>query len=270
MSDKKQFAIDLAREAGDLIVQERDSVDITREFKVGNEMVTSADLKADQLIRLCISETFPEHLLISEESSPDLGRVETLAAPVWIVDPIDGTVNFAHGHNHSAVSIAYVENAVVTVGVVFNPFTDEMFVATKDGGATLNGQAIQVATETDLSRAIIATGFPYEKSGLDAMIRRVAVILQHCADIRRIGSAALDICWLACGRIDGYYESLSVWDFAAARLIALEAGAECGHFSPLPVGADPQFYERDILMANPLLFPQLQGLLQSAGDCAGD
>ena len=262
MKEFKQFAINLAREAGELIVLERDGSDLGREFKDGKEMVTKADLKADWLIRKAITESFTDHLLISEESSPDLGRIEDLQQPLWIVDPIDGTVNYAHGHKHSAVSIAYVENWQVQIGVVFNPFTDELFFAEKGGGAFLNQQAIRVAEETDLSRAIIATGFPYEKSGIADMIKRVDVILHHCADIRRIGSAALDICWLACGRLDGYYESLSVWDFAAARLIALEAGAECGHFSPLPEGADPQFHDRDILMANAALYPKLHALLQ--------
>ena len=96
------------------------------------------------------------------------------------------------------------------------------------------------------------------------MITRLHAVLANCADIRRLGSAALDICFLAMGRMDGYYESLSLWDFAAAQLIAREAGAETGHFSPVPGGMDPQFYDRDILMANPVLFPKLLALLEAA------
>lgn len=264
MSAVEEFAESLARDAGAIMLAERESADLKRNFKNGRELVTSADLKADQLIRERITQTYPDHLILSEESSPDLGRVEDLSRPVWIVDPIDGTVNYAHGHIQSAVSIAYVEDCHTRMGVVFNPFTNEMFTALEGAGAKLNDESLSVAAETELERAIIATGFPYEKSGLEPMIQRVRAVLSHCADIRRLGSAALDICWLAAGRLDGYYESLSVWDFAAARLIALEAGAECGHFSPVPADRDPQFYEQDIVIANPLLFPKLQELLQAA------
>ena len=264
MTDLRSFAINLAREAGQLIVHYRNIESVKREFKDGLEMVTNADLEADQLIRKGIAETFPDHLLLSEESSPDLGNLETLDAPVWIVDPIDGTVNYAHGHNHSAVSIAYSEDKQIRIGVVFNPFTNEMWVGEKGKGAFLNGESIRVAEEKELSRAIIATGFPYEKSELNIMIRRIEAVLKTCADIRRNGSAALDICWVACGRLDGYYESLSVWDFAAARLIALEAGAECGHFGLVPDGVDPQFYDRNLLIANPAIYPKLLALLRDA------
>jgi myo-inositol-1(or 4)-monophosphatase len=264
MTDLALFALSIAREAGALIVQERNSAAMTQEYKQGIELVTSADLKADQLIRDRINAQYPAHYVLSEESSPDLGDVQTLDAPVWIIDPIDGTVNFAHGHNQSAISIAYVEAAQIKLGVVFNPFTNEMFSAEKGGGAHLNGEPIHVAQETELAKAIVATGFPYEKSGLEPMIRRVHAVLLECADIRRLGSAALDICWLAMGRLDAYYESLSIWDFAAAQLIAREAGAEYGHFSQVPAGVDPQFYNQDILIANPMLFPRLQALLQAA------
>jgi myo-inositol-1(or 4)-monophosphatase len=96
------------------------------------------------------------------------------------------------------------------------------------------------------------------------MIRRLHAVLLECADIRRLGSAALDICWLAMGRLDAYYESLSLWDYAAAQLIAREAGAQYGHFSQVPAGMDPQFYSQDILVANPMLFPKLQALLKAA------
>ena len=261
-----QFALTLAREAGELIVRERAGAALTRNYKAGNELVTNADLLADSLICETISREFPDHLILSEESSPELASIQQLEAPVWIIDPIDGTVNYAHGHNQSAISIAYVEDSEIKVGVVFNPFTDEMFSAVKGQGAFLNQQPIAVATETELGRAIIATGFPYDKSAIEPMIRRIHVVLTHCADIRRLGSAALDICFLAMGRLDGYYESLSLWDFAAAQLIAKEAGAQYGHFSSIPEGVDPQFYDQNIIIANPTLYPKLQALLQSADE----
>lgn len=264
MTDVLEFTLALAREAGELIVSKRAGAALTLELKNGNELVTNADLAADKLICERISVQFPAHQILSEESSPDIGNIQELALPVWVIDPIDGTVNFVHGHNHSAVSIAFVENGQIEVGVVFNPFTDEMFSARRGGGAFLNSEAIKVGEETELSRAIIATGFPYEKSGIEPMIIRLHAVLASCADIRRLGTAALDICFLAMGRMDGYYESLSLWDFAAALLIAREAGAQTGHFSTVPGGIDPQFYQQDILMANPVLFPKLLALLQTA------
>ena len=157
-----------------------------------------------------------------------------------------------------------MEDSQTTVGVVYNPFSEELFCAVLGKGAFLNGNPISVSSETELRRSLIATGFPYDKSTLGPMIPRLHTILSHCADIRRIGSAALDICFVAMGRLDGYYESLNIWDFAAARLIAQEAGAQCGHFSEVPPGIDPQFYDNDLLIANSTLYPQLRALLQQA------
>lgn len=264
LQDVEEIAIQLARGAGDLMREYRDQADLTHEFKEGTELVTNADFAVDEYISGLISQRFPQHLIISEESAPHTTSIQDQQQALWIIDPIDGTVNFAHGHNQSAVSIAFVKGGEVLLGVVFNPFMNELFTAHKGGGAYLNGEKIQVANESRLNRAIIATGFPYEKSNLEPIIRRVREVLTHCADIRRLGSAALDICWVAAGRLDGYYESLSVWDFAAARLIALEAGAKCGHFSDLPEGVDPQFYDQDLLIANEKLYPQLRAVLQNS------
>ncbi|NQV68674.1 MAG: inositol monophosphatase [Pseudohongiella sp.] len=263
MTDILQFAEALAREAGELIVQERVGATLTQEYKNDDELVTNADLKADRLICERIAEEFPTHLILSEESSPDIGNIQELDAAIWIIDPIDGTVNYAHGHNQSAISIAYVEHGNIQAGVVFNPFTDELFSATLGAGAHLNGSPIQVSKVAQLKRALIGTGFPYDKTAIEPMITRVHAVLSDCADIRRLGSAALDICFLAMGRLDGYYESLSIWDFAAAQLIAKEAGASFGHFSPVPEGMDPQFYDQDIIIANPAIYPQLLALLQA-------
>ncbi len=261
MSDILKFAKSVAIEAGDMIVKEREAANLSLEFKAGNELVTSADLKADDLISNRISVSFPGHLILSEESAPDVGNVSKITDPLWIVDPIDGTVNYAHGHAQSAVSIAYAESGKVIVAVVYNPFTAELFSAEAGAGAYLNDARISVATETELKRAIIATGFPYDKTNLPPMINRVGKILTECADIRRLGAAALDICWVAVGRLDGFYESLSLWDFAAAQLIAREAGAQYGHFSEVPEGISPEFHCQDILVANPALYGKLHNIL---------
>ena len=264
MTDIIDFAKSVALRAGELIVEERSREELRRDFKGGHELVTQADLKADALITELISETFPGHLIMSEELAPEIGAVATLDQDLWIVDPIDGTVNYAHGHRQSAVSIAHVRNREIVAGVVYNPFTGEMFWAQAGGGAFLNESPIEVARETEPRRAIIATGFPYDKSTLEPQLARVTTILRECADIRRLGAASLDICWVAAGRLDGYYESLNLWDFAAAQIIAKEAGATYGHFSDVPDDVDPQFYCDDILVANPKLFPHLRHILQNA------
>lgn len=268
--EEMRFAAELAREAGGMIRRERGEGPPERRYKRHRELVTAADLKADRLIRGRIAARYPDHLVISEESTPEAAGAPPPPGPAWIVDPIDGTVNYAHGHSQSAVSIAFARGGGVRAGAVHNPFTDETFTATAGGGAFLNGGPIRVSGETELDAALIATGFPYDKDGVGAAVERVRLILARCADIRRLGSAALDICWLAAGRLDGFYESLSLWDFAAARLIAGEAGAVCGHFGEVPEGTDPAFYGRDILIAGPALYPGLRELLApTAGPAAG-
>ena len=129
MQPIEDFATDLARRAGQLILELREGSNLEKHFKGGIEIVTQADIAADELIAAEISARFPEHRILSEESSPNLGRVQDIQEPLWIVDPIDGTVNFAHGLNQSAVSIAYVEEGELRFGVVYNPFTDELFAA---------------------------------------------------------------------------------------------------------------------------------------------
>ena len=264
MSVELKFAINLAREAGALIFDASESDDLILDLKNNIELVTSADTAADLLICERIKSKFPNHIIISEESSPHLDSVLNTASPFWIVDPIDGTVNFAHGLSQSAVSIAYVESGVIEVGVVYNPFTNELFAARRGQGATLNGLDISPSEQKELSRALIATGFPYEKTNLKPILIRLEAVLTACADVRRLGSAALDICFVAAGRLDGYYESLSLWDFAAAQLIAIEAGAAYGYFGKLDDDLDEQFNTENILVSNPIIFKDLKALLRSA------
>ncbi len=260
-----QFTRALAVQAGQLILQERNAaVNLETSFKDGVELVTQVDVMAEEFICDRIREAFPEHRILAEESAPDMRDLSTYKGPLWIIDPIDGTVNYAHGHYQSAVSIAYVDQGLVQCGVVCNPFVDETFHAQLGQGAFLNDKAIKVGEKTELRRCLIATGFPYVKGDMTPLLRRVALVLQECADLRRLGSAALDICWVAMGRIDGYYENLSVWDFAAAQLIAREAGARYGHFKPVPDGVSAQFHNKNILIANPTLYPLLDDLLNRA------
>ncbi|MES2206438.1 MAG: inositol monophosphatase family protein [Pseudomonadota bacterium] len=255
------FALDLSFQAGKLIRDERDNNRVTQNYKSLDELITSADLKSDKLIIDAIQKRYPTHRILSEETFNDLTITENLDSPLWIIDPIDGTVNYAHRHHQVAISIAYLEGKEAKVGVVHSPFQNETFTAIRGEGSFLNHAPIEVSHLTELKKALIGTGFPYDKSNLRPLVERVMSILVHCADIRRIGAASLDICWVACGRLDGYYESIKPWDFAAARLIAEEAGARCGHFTPVPFGIEPCIYGEDILISTPDIYDALTNIL---------
>lgn len=259
------FVTSLAEQAGDLIVEKRISSSLSLSYKRDVELVTNADIAADDLITQAIKKQYPSHQILSEESSPDLNSIQHLDTPVWIIDPIDGTVNYAHHHSQVAISIAYAVKGKVQVAVVYCPFQAEMFTAIRHQGAWLNDQPIRSSSAEQLSKALVATGFPYDKhEKLPQLMSYLENILQHCADIRRIGSAALDICWVAMGRLDAYYETVSVWDCAAAQLIAREAGAKCGHFLPVPKNEPEELHPENLLITAPALFDKIKALLLDA------
>ncbi|MEY8204660.1 MAG: inositol monophosphatase family protein [Bermanella sp.] len=259
------FTTQLAEQAGDLIVQMRANAQLSLAYKQDIELVTNADIASDEIIIQSIREKFPSHQILAEESSPDLSKVTHDDTPLWIIDPIDGTVNYAHHHQQVAVSIAYCVKGRVQVAVVYCPFQAEMFGAIRNQGAWLNDQPIRCGHKKDMQKTLIATGFPYDKQGkLPQLMAYLTAVLAHCGDIRRLGSAALDICWVAMGRLDGYYESVSVWDCAAALLIASEAGAKCGHFVAPPLGVPKELHPEHLLVSNPQLFAGLQTILEDA------
>lgn len=264
MDTLSQFIEAIALEAGELIRNERERNVLRTDYKEQTELVTHADVMADEFITAAIRERFPDHRILSEETMPDLSQAEELETPLWIVDPIDGTVNYAYGHPQVAVSIAYAERGHVQAGVVHAPFTGETFRAVKGRGATLNGQPVEHSGATVPRDCLFATGFPYTKDHLEPLIQRLDAMIHQCRDLRRIGSAALDICWVACGRLDIYYENVSPWDFAAARLIALEAGATAGHFGDVPDGYPADLYGRDILISAPAVWEPVRRILRSA------
>ncbi|SFR82169.1 myo-inositol-1(or 4)-monophosphatase [Marinobacter daqiaonensis] len=264
MSEIADFAEHIAREAGELIRREREQNTLRTDYKQQTELVTHADIMADEFITKAIRKAYPEHRILSEESMPDLSQAEEADTPLWVVDPIDGTVNYAYGHPQVAVSIAWAEKGRVRVGIVHAPFSGETFRAEKGYGATLNGRPIKHSGATDLRQSLFATGFPYTKDDLAPLLRRLEVMIHHCRDLRRIGSAALDICWVACGRLDAYYETVSPWDFAAAKLIAREAGAKAGHFSAVPEGYPEDLWGKDNLIAAPEIYEKIRGLLAGA------
>jgi len=264
LRDITDFAEALAKDAGELVRREREESTLRTDYKDQTELVTHADVLADEFITNAIRKRFPEHRILSEETMPDLTQAKHLDTPLWIIDPIDGTVNYAYGHPQVAVSIAYAERGQVQVGVVHAPFPGETFRATKGEGATLNGQAIQHSGATSPRQSLFATGFPYTKDHLEPLIKRLDAMIHQCRDLRRIGSAALDICWVACGRLDIYYENVSPWDFAAARLIAWEAGATVGHFGEVPAGYPADLWGRDILISAPEVWEPVRAILRTA------
>ncbi|MCH8531127.1 MAG: inositol monophosphatase [Saccharospirillum sp.] len=248
--DRLRFATDLAQQAGQLIRQRRDSGKLDQSYKGGIELVTDADLAAEKLIKKALQASYAGDAILAEETAQQLPD-EQLRGPLWVIDPIDGTVNYAHGHSMVAVSIAWYDEGLAQVAVVFNPFLNECFTAVRGVGAWLNGAVIQSSDTTDLSRALVATGFPYSRETRPELINRLGRILSVCADVRRLGSAALDICWVACGRLDAYYETVSPWDSAAAQLIAREAGACLSRYKPLESPMPGELDGRNWLISSP-------------------
>ncbi|MGK0445406.1 MAG: myo-inositol-1(or 4)-monophosphatase [Bermanella sp.] len=259
------FASDIAKQAGKMIVEMRANTQLNHSYKDGIELVTNSDIAADSLITNAIRDQYPAHQILAEESNPDLSTIEHNETPVWVIDPIDGTVNYAHHHHQVAISIAYVIKGKIQVAVVYNPFLSELFTAIRQKGAWLNDQPIRCSATTELNRAIIATGFPYDKTAqLDQLMLRLHKILEQCADVRRLGSAALDICWVALGRLDAYYETVSPWDCAAGWLIAKEAGARCGYFIAPENPVTHELHSEHLLVATPALYDSLKRILQDA------
>lgn len=216
------IAVQAARKAGTVILRNIHRADAIAVSDKGQlDFVTDADRLAEQEIIREIRRAYPEHAIWGEES----GRSGT-SRYVWVIDPIDGTSNFMRGFPHCSVSIALMEEGVVQHGVVYDPVRDEIFHATKGGGAFLNDRRIRVSQRIGLAGALVATGFPFkQRTRLATQMRMVKALLEDAEDLRRTGSAALDLAYVACGRLDGYFEyGLQPWDMAAGALLVREAG----------------------------------------------
>jgi myo-inositol-1(or 4)-monophosphatase len=189
--------------------------------------VTESDLQSQEIIINIVRQYFPDHGFLAEEGEAGLGRSPSAAeAKRWIIDPLDGTVNYAHGFPMFCVSIAYEAEGALEYGVIYDPLRDEVFEARRGAGARLNGQAIRVSRTESMERALFATGFPYDiRERLPETSARLSSMLALTQGVRRAGSAALDMAYVACGRLDGFYEeNLKPWDTAAGLLIVTEAG----------------------------------------------
>jgi len=197
----------------------------TVDYKGAIDLVTSVDRESERLIVEVLRNYFPNHSILAEEET-DLGGTE--GNHRWIIDPLDGTTNFAHSYPQFSVSIALEYNGEVILGLVYDPLRDECFKAVKGEGASLNGAPVRVSGVKELDKALLATGFPYDqREAADFYLSFFKAFMTRSQGIRRNGSAALDLCYLACGRIDGFWEmKLRPWDTAAGALIIEEAGGK--------------------------------------------
>jgi myo-inositol-1(or 4)-monophosphatase len=229
-------------------------------YKSSTDLVTSVDRESEEYLFSAVKVRFPGHSVVAEEGS----RSETSGEHVWYIDPLDATNNYAHGIPFFCVSIALYSRSLpgVVAGVVFDPMHEELFTAWRGGGSTLNGRPIRVSGTGNLDIAFLATGFPYDRSDPQRNnLHQFNRFSPRVQGIRRIGSAAMDLCYLAAGRFDGYWEPmLHPWDTAAGSLIVEEAG---GRVSRYDGGAfDPEFPE--ILASNGILHEQMVAVLGKA------
>lgn len=241
-----------AVEAGAKVMQEY----FQKEFKISNKegvnnLVTEADHASERAIFEIIKNDYPDHFILSEEA----GEIVSNSNFKWIVDPIDGTVNFAHGIPICCVSIGIEHDAEIIMGAVYNPFINEFYFAQKGFGATLNDNIIRVSGETEVSKACLVTGFPYtyldQPNGPLEVFSR---LIRKGVPVRRLGSAAMDLCWVAAGRFDGFYEhKLQAWDSAAGFLIVEEAGGRVSDFT----GGKYSPYQHRIVATNGKIHDEL-------------
>ena len=266
------IAIKAARAAGAIINRGSQDLDILKVTHKGpNDFVSEVDQMAEAVIIETLLTAYPGHGILAEESGREHGAQNSEF--VWIIDPLDGTTNFLHGLPMYSVSIALAWRGVVQQAVVYDPNRNDLFYASRGRGAFLNDKRLRVSKRTRLADSLIGTGFPYRRGdNLQRYLKMLETVMQACAGVRRPGSAALDLCYVAAGWYDGFFESgLSPWDIAAGSLVITEAGGLVGNFT-----GDADFmYQREVVAANPKVYGQLVTLLAPysraiKGDEAGD
>lgn len=249
-------AITAARKAGNIISRSVDRIDtLTITSKAQNDFVTEVDQKAEMAIIEIISKAYPNHSFLGEETGRS-GEGDYL----WIIDPLDGTTNFLHGFPQFAVSIALEYKGEITQAVVYDPMSQELFTASKGDGAQLNNRRLRVTPRKSLQGALLGTGFPFkQQQHLDIYLETFKALFPDTAGIRRPGSAALDLAYLAAGRLDGFWEiGLSPWDIAAGVLLVKEAGGMVGDFS----GGDEYLKTGNVIAGNPYVYEDIVKRLQ--------
>jgi len=249
---------ELALRAGERIIELRQRGALEPQQKHGHELVTAADLASDRLIRDGLIVHFPGCRIVSEEV-PD--SLDHWSGECFVVDPLDGTVNYAYGQPHVAIAIAYAVDGAVQAGVVHAPFYGETYVGVRGAPPTLNGSELRTRPVHALRESLVATGFPHDPGARKDLVQRLERVVPAVRDIRRLAAPALDLCWLASGRLDACYETLAPWDVAAAGLIAREAGARRGHFAARERHLPDDVCGTNVLFASPDIFDELLALV---------
>ncbi len=257
MQPMLNIALRAARHAGDFIVRKINKLPELRvEVKAQNDYVSEVDREAEARIIEDLLKAYPGHGILAEES----GAIEGDGEFRWIIDPLDGTTNYLHGLPHYAVSIACEHRGRLAHGVIYDPYRQELFAASRGDGATLNNRRIRVSNPKKLDATLLATGFPFRNPAqLDEFLRVFSAFFTSASDIRRAGSAALDLAYVAAGRLDGYWESgLQSWDLAAGALLVREAGGLVTDYN-----GNEHFLENgQVVAANPKLITEMLRSIQ--------
>ena len=251
------FAIQAARDAGQILAERFGrAIQITHKGDI--DIVTEADLAAERLITERIRSYYPRHAILAEESGDTLAIGDQQSEYKWIIDPLDGTTNYAHGYPCFCVSIALEHQGQIEIGVIYDPIRDELFAAERGAGATLNGRSIRVSEVDDLNRAMLCTGFPYDVRERGDFARHFSSFIMHAQAVRRDGSAALDLAYVACGKFDGFWEEgLNPWDVAAGVLLIEEAGGRVSRYD----GSVFDIYTPPIMTSNGLIHEAMMSVL---------
>ncbi len=258
MQPLANMALRAARQAGDIMLRAMDRLDVlTVEQKARNDFVSNIDREAEQVIMDVLHRAYPDHGILGEES----GQAYSNAEYNWIIDPLDGTTNYLQGIGHFCVSIACMKGKQFEHAVIVDPLRNEEFVASRGYGAQLNGKRIRVSTMTRLPEAVVTTGIPPTAipEHHEAYMAMMSAFVKECRAVRRLGSAALDLAYVAAGRFDGFWEfKLSPWDIAAGTLLVREAGGFVGDLS----GGDNFFDTGNIVAANPKCFKAMVQIIR--------
>jgi myo-inositol-1(or 4)-monophosphatase len=250
------IGIRAARRAGEIMVRQWNQLDALQVTDKGrNDFVTQVDLMAEEAIIEVIRDHYPDHAVLAEECGA-VGDHEYQ----WIIDPLDGTTNYLHGFPVFSVSIAVAYRGELQHAVVYDPLRQEIFTASRGAGAQLDGRRIRVSKQNSLGGALIATGFPYRSNQpyLDQYLQMLRAVMLESSGVRRPGSAALDLCYVAAGRVDGFWEmGLSKWDIAAGALLIREAGGRISDFH----GSDRYLDSGNVVAGNPKVYVALSKLL---------
>ncbi len=252
------IAVKAARAAGAIINRASLDLDLLQvTVKNPNDFVTEVDQAAEHAIIDILLQAYPGHGILAEESGRTFGARDSEFT--WIIDPLDGTTNFIHGFPVYAVSIALAHRGVVQQAVVYDPARNDLFMASKGRGAYLNDRRLRVSKRTRLADSLVGTGFPFRKGdNFKRYVKMFEDVMQQCAGLRRPGAAALDLCYVAAGYYDGFFETgLNPWDIAAGSLMITEAGGLIGNFT----GEADFMYQREVVAGNPKVYGQLVQIL---------